>query len=423
LRIIKNKTLSLVRKTIRIIAVFVDLSISGILTLFLLIRHINEIRNADHIVLCISGGHGHTVTMPDVARRILIGRTFLIFLSEAKRHNWEQAQIWNDLKMVHFPKSIKYRSSKGTKIMASLVLWIVVNLMNKNVILSKDAPEKKYKLLGKDHDLLYRLLVKKIQAMNGHITQPVSTPTSNDWMVYMFHAIQCVPKKKPIIPERIKLLFLETCQHNFSDKQKFITIYMRKKGDLGKDSRWGGGFEDYHDVVHFLDENDYRILLLGDRNLTECPEDIKSFFWDAKRFGFDQNWFNVLAVSECERFIGDPGGGSWLHSIFEKPGLIVNAFPYSLAIPQDLLLFKRLLDEKGTEVSLSECFSDRLWSYDFPEGYSLRNNTPNELLDAVKELVSIPLDEWCDYIKPQPIFANGSWAVEAPSRLVQIQDS
>ncbi len=396
-----------------------DLFVSVMVTGFLLARHATVIGQAEPIVLCYEGGYGHTVIMPEVARKIFPGKAVFIFVSERRRHNWKQASIWPDIRVIHLLKGIK-PSKWQNHCMIRFVEWTLAQVFQKDVVLTHNQYNQ-----DTTGPFLYDMLRKKISDMSGEILQPQSTPDVQLYGPYWFHARREIPAEPLRVPRRVSERFSQAIQQHFGGrKPKWLTIYMRDKG-RGSSSpyRSGGGFEDYRAIVQFLDQQGYRILLVGDRTLSDCSEDLREYFWDARRLGFNQNWFNILAASECERFIGDPGGGLPLPCLFEKPILKVNTFPYSVAMPYSLILFKRLIDANGKEVPITECLSNWLWNYEFPSGYHIRDNTVEELLGSVTEFLSIPVDRWREWVRPQPVFPSGGWAAEAPARLVSIQDT
>ena len=400
----------------------INFILSIFVSAFLLFKNRRNIRESDKIILGINGGFGHTITMPDVARRLYAGRITLIILSERGRHNWKIGEIWPEIEMIFLLKSIFWKRVQlfnfHSTILTKMVVMIINYYNSGDVLFAEDEPN----LPG--DNLLYNDL--KIHYNNkGILIKNVNdVPLNADWVVYWYRIIKDKQVRNPRLPNPVYIKFKEAIDRKIGNDIRFITIYSRQKGGPNSPTEYilnGGSFEDYRVIYEYLFDKGYAVFLVGDTNLEDCPDDLRMNIWDAGKLGFDKDWFSIAAVLNCERFVGDAGGGSWLSFLTDKPSLSINSAPYSHGVPNHLLLYKCLIDSSNKEIPLNECFQDYHWTTEFPDNYQLRNNNPDELLAAVEELFSVSPTNWKDYINPQNIFPRESWACQAPSRLAQIQ--
>ena len=169
--------------------------------------------------------------------------------------------------------------------------------------------------------------------------------------------------------------------------------------------------------MRYLNELGYSILIIGDRPLSNCPSEIRDFLWDAARLQIEPQLFSIFAATESKAYICDPGGGALLPSISDSPRLMINAFPFAQALPGYLILFKRLVNEKGLDVDLQYCLENSMYDLNFPPDCFIRNNTELEILAAVKELMAAPADEWAKYIADSANVDAGNSAIQSSGRL------
>ena len=88
-----------------------------------LIWHTGLLRRDDVIVVMPEGGFGHTITGPDVSRRLFAGRRCVfIALSEYGRHNWKVATIWPDIDVVFLPLNLGVRVGPPSFFLGPLAL-------------------------------------------------------------------------------------------------------------------------------------------------------------------------------------------------------------------------------------------------------------------------------------------------------------
>ena len=361
-----------------------------------------KIAQSDVVVFVHDGGYGHTITEVDIARRIFSGRKLtVIFPSEVGRHNWKQAHIWPGINVIHIIKSMRYHAFSQTERMERYVLMILHMLfrMKKYEIASGKgvADINREVVLTRD---LQELLVVDVESKDAVIPQDPSTASVDIYLAYWFRSIDLYDVKPPVLPSKKRFHIYRKLNLILGEGFKFVTIYMRVKG-IGSDGelRCGSGFESYSKSVDFLREQGYAIFLVGDRSLDECSERDLYKYYTADRLGINQDWFNLFAVTECKLFIGDPGGGAVLPTVTKVPRLMINGYPYVQVLHGYLILFKRLLNGDGIDLSMKTCFRQLTYHFDPTVGSAVRLNTEVEIYKAVKELVSVRPEVWLDYIK------------------------
>ena len=400
----------------KVLFIPLDLMVSVSVTISLVIYHIKSIIKSSKVVLCCEGGYGHTISIPDIGRRI-DKDALIVFVSEYGRHNWKQSLIWDDVNVIHLLKSVYSHYYITHLIMCIFIKFILTKLFNKKLILTENKIHKN------ETTFFYEYMMLFVQKGSGCVVQANNIPECNEWMVYWYRLRRMVKRDSPTVPKEIKVRFYEALSDKREEKiDKLVTIYLRNKNTRSETCiRSGSELSAYRSAIHYLDKHGYTILIVGDRSSEEYPEDLTKYLFDANKINFNQEWFNILAISECERFIGESGGGSYLPCVFEKPILMCNVLPYFQGVPFSLMMFKRIVDRNNKMVNLDECLNDP-WQTINTQEYKVLNNTEEMILGAVIEFVSVPLEKWNEYIKPQPIFPCGGWAVEAPARLVKYQD-
>lgn len=379
-----------------------DRVISVTLAGIILCGKYRKIAQSDVVVYIHDGGYGHTITEVDIARRIFRGKKLIIILpSEVGRHNWKQSKIWPGIDVIHIIKSIRYHAFSQTLNMERCVLLILRILFGfKKYELPSDKSKSDInREVVLTHEL-QELLIRDVKIKCGEIRQHPSTPTVDIYLAYWFRSIELYEVLPPVLPRKERNYIYSKLQLVLGEHFKIVTIYMRVKG-LGSDGelRCGSGFESYSKSIDYLIEQGYTIFLVGDRSLNECPEHDIHKYYTADRLGLNQDWFNLFAATECKLFIGDPGGGAVLPTITKVPRLMINGYPYVQVLHGYLILFKRLLNANGQDLTMKTCFMQLTYHFDPMVGSAVRNNTEIEIFEAAKELVAVDPDIWLDYIK------------------------
>ncbi len=401
----------------------IDFFLALSLNFILIISAFHKIARSRRVALLTEGGFGHTVTAPDIARRVFTDqKTLVIILSSKGRHNWCMAKIWTDVDVIYLWKYLyffsKFQSVYMTEILLCL-LRFVLGKMVYNVVADPDLKDRPRFLAWTEPLSLYQAFVQQQINIYGAISQPKTT--NNEFLLYWVRSVFLNPLTQPTLPSLLDKKFMQKMDEIQPDRRGVIAVYMRRKGEDGDGLvRCGGDYQDYRPIFEAARRQGLLILVLGDRPLDECPPDIRGYLRDFRNFNLDKSWYNIAAVVKSDYFVGDPGGGSLLPCLMPMPKVMVNAFPYSQAWPGFLLLFKRLVDSKGVPVSLSRCFNKYPWTYDFGENYLLMNNVHSELSGAIDEMFKVPYDCWLSYIAESNFHLIGSY-VRQGARLCEVQ--
>ena len=393
---------------------------------FLLILHeLQKIVGKKRVVVLTEGGFGHTVSAPDIARRVFPDqKTLVIIFSIKGRHNWCLAKAWTDIDVMHLWKFLYFYSRLQSVHLPHVVLWILRFLLRKQVYMVTEDPEwKEARLHARwiEPVSLYKTFVKLQMDRYGVICQPQPHNPVNEFLLYWVRCVFLNPMPQPSLPRALEKSFMLKMEEIQPDRGGVLAVYMRRKGESGDGLvRCGGDYEDYRPIFETARRRGLLVLVLGDRPLEECPSDIRGYLKDARSFGLDNDWFSLAAVLKSDYFVGDPGGGSLLPCLMRMPKVMVNAFPYSQAWPGFLQLFKRLTDSEGGRISLARCFNEYPWTYDFGTEYVLSNNTSAELAAAMDELFRVPAVNWRDYIAESNFELMGSYARQG-ARVCEVQ--
>ncbi len=136
---------------------------------------------------------------------------------------------------------------------------------------------------------------------------------------------------------------------------------------------------------------------------------------NASSLGINKKWFDIFAVSVCERFIGTAGGGNFYPSLMQKPSLTIHMSPDWLAAPYSLILYKTMV-VSGNNIDIISLLNARDHSIDI----KYIDNTSGEILKSIKEFVSIPVLDWKRYIEEEHSFPIYTLGYEAPARLSKV---
>jgi len=362
-----------------------------------LLLNINIIRKAQVVVLLPDGGFGHTITGPDITRKVYKGqRCVFIVFSEYSRHNWKVSLIWTDIEVIFLPLSIgtKYRVF-GKALVFPWAYWYrervinivknIFNLLNAscnihyvnevygNLQLPKEIGKDELKPgglnnFGHSWPTGYFKLSEKVFAPNVYLPNSLQRDIENKILNYL--------------PEEKK------------DKIKLCCLYLRQKGLEEKDdasnyTRSGSNFEDYIMAIKKLNNSGYIVLLTGDvvPSLLKMKE-FNGMLIDNRLIKIDKNLFYIYAATNSDIFIGEPGGGAWLPNVNNILKLIINAFPFSYGLPNSWVYYKTVRDRNGNLMKFEKLLSDYSYHYNFEEfGFNLYNNSADEIYRAVSSFI------------------------------------
>lgn len=172
-------------------------------------------------------------------------------------------------------------------------------------------------------------------------------------------------------------------------------IYPRAKGSASEPSsylRSGTEIEEYIPALDFLVERGYRVLVVGDHPLSHSVRlRFGRAVMDYTDVPVERDLYNLHVSTECDFFIGEAGGGCWLSGLNGRPTLMLNAFPFFVALPSTQLYYKSAHYSDGTPMKpqdMFDVFYFRLGKfYDGQFNITLNNNTKEEVMEAVCHFV------------------------------------
>ncbi len=183
---------------------------------------------------------------------------------------------------------------------------------------------------------------------------------------------------------------------HFFDKP-FITLLLRQKGLQKEHStafRSSGPQENYQAAVQFATENGWHIVGTGETD-HRIFGNIPGYF-DFGKTGIPPQLMNVFLLTQCRLFVGQISGPYLLPSSCGIQCIITDAMPHRLGVfgRDHLVIHKRLQSRRENRtLSLVEIFrehKDLAFGYNFgKKGITILPNTPEEILEAVQEGISI----------------------------------
>lgn len=392
---------SIFKKTIKIIGGYSSIPLCILVSFFILLSRYRLLKQTRDIVFFPFGGFGHTITGPDVVRRLFgFKKSVMIIFSDFDKHNWKTAHIWPDVTVIFlpldlgirwkrralgFPCSTWYRSN-AWKIIRSFIKMLGI--------------ECHFHLL--EEDICNKKLIEKIQVkFEGSLPEYYARVQTNYlWVFYYFYLIRKYPAPKLHAPENILNDFRDVLRRTVpavkAEKTKICCLYLRKKdinhtGILGNafgNTRIGSDFAHYRRTIKWLNDLGYVVLIVGDVDISNSTiKEHNGMLLDHKSVGLGRDWFYVLAPTEADIFIGEAGGGSWLAGINGIPSLIMNAFPYGWSFPNAWVYYKTLRDKNGMLVPMKDILSKYLYCYEFPEGYTLNSASEMEIFMTVQRFI------------------------------------
>lgn len=205
-------------------------------------------------------------------------------------------------------------------------------------------------------------------------------------------------------PPRLPRHLVESCRQaiearhpDFFDRP-FVTLALREKGrgslSFFDAIRCTGPQENYIPAVRYLTQHGYHVV-------GECETSCSTFeniegFCSLDGLDIDRELLNIFSLTNCRIFIGQLSGPFVLSSSAGVRVLLCDSIPFDFGTfdSDDLVLFKNLHDrETGAQISLVEAFTTRVelaYGVGFEKhNVEVRPNTPEEILEAVKETVAM----------------------------------
>jgi putative glycosyltransferase (TIGR04372 family) len=388
-----QKSLRGIRQALIRISSRTTIPLSLTVSLIRLMFYYRVLRKAQVVVIMSEGGFGHTITGPDIARRLFPDRRCVfIGLSEYKRHNWKAASIWPDIRVVFLPLNVGVDiGGRSIALPMNELEWLkefLTNIIRRFISLVAGQ-----NVLFMSLDQLYRSIPVPDEM---RILSDRRTHSSWSWPIHYFRLQRDVPASPVRVPRKwyaqIRNRLNKAISSFDSAKQvRLCCLYLRQKGDNSADitdyMRVGSNLEAYLPAVKLLNRAGFQVLLTGDVLLNrKLYQECHGLLVDAKNLGVKNDLFNLFAATEAEIFIGETGGGAWLPGLNGIPRLLLNGFPYGYGLPNSWVYYKTVRDPSGRLVHYSKLFSDHPFDYEL-EGMTIHNNSSEEICEAVSSFI------------------------------------
>lgn len=398
-------------------------AVCALISVVILLLRWRDWRYASRLVCFPEGGFGHTITIPEIGRRIIEPTPTVFFFSESGRHNKEVAHLWKDVNVIFFPlgrTSYSWGKWGSKRHLPRFIGWLANKI---NRCGSKDLKQMGLTVEAWNDGSAHPLYEEAMDCRDPESTlrqHPAVLP-QHKFMASFFCLLGEKRKLPATMDQGQRERFHSAVQDLWPGQPKLVTVYLRSRaGKAETEARNGSPQAYYYPALEWLTRQEYKILWTGD---LQTPDD--SLPWvdnvaDARKLGLSFDLFNVAAAIECERFIGEAGGGSWLAPLSLKPSLIINAFPFGQAWPNSLLLYKRLYYQ-GQEVSLDQCLGKWGWTFKFPKGFELRCSTAEEIDMSVREFMETKVELWGSNFEEQQPMPDYHWAHYARARVAKVR--
>ncbi len=148
-------------------------------------------------------------------------------------------------------------------------------------------------------------------------------------------------------------------------------------------------------AMKFIINNNFKTIRVGRRTKDEIDFKNDNFF-DYSKSEFQKDFLDLYIISKCNFMVSDDTGINELATIMRKPKLILNFvhFKNIKNLNDDfapIILPKKILCKDTNKIlSFKEIFEKKLFDVntieEIPNKYELVENTPNEILESVKEM-------------------------------------
>lgn len=350
--------------------------------LWRLVRAGKALRQADHIGVMAEGGFGHTVSGPDVMRRLFHGTRLVFIVFERKSHNPSVSLLWSDIQVVFLPfrwrvewRGRPHEWDTSTPTRERLAAWLIAALRRATSADVMTMPE------------LYHRVAQP---------RPIALPSSRfgcGWEGGWASLLESVPAPPIRLPEPIRQdisarLARFASRSTRGQARKLCCLYLRRKGEGSSDNttarRVGAPFDAYLPALELVREAGYLTLVTGDRP----PEARYAAGLDygvvcAPWLGVDPMAFALFAGTEADLWIGNMSGGNLPPILNRIPMLVVDGFPYGAGVPFACMHYKTVRDAAGRLVHYRRLFAEHALDCDLP-GWTVCDNTPEQITEAVR---------------------------------------
>ncbi len=344
------------------------------------------------IVLISEAGFGHTIHDVEMTKLALEDNFLIIILSEHNRHNWELANIWNGIDVIHLYKTAPFPSTYTQDLMqkyCTYILYKFTSIYKNKLIEFENNYNQKY--LKPADGIINRLIKKASTYKDYKFSNDIKANIFSYKNQYQGYYSYFFLKTKLDIQTiefnmKLKNIFIKKLKKINPKNKKIINIYLRQKG---RDNRCGSSIQEWEKVIYYLIKNGYFIFLTGDIHLNRFPEEIRKKIFSFNNLKLTKNIFNISAPYFCDYYISEMGGGSWFGMIMNKPTLMVNCWQFwgSSGGPGYYLLFKNLKSQKTKKIiPLVKSLKNYFWKNEIPKDTFLENNSSQQIIQGFEDL-------------------------------------
>lgn len=348
------------------------------------------LRHKDYFLIQDRGGFGHTFIFQDMIRMSFENKR-LIFLQffENKRHNQFLSILFGikyfyfkfDFQLIFLKKIIRFgKTENNYDVILELLLRIYLRVFypNTKVIFIKEYYEKifsqfnnhiGYNFLPFSNSEFMKLKISKSILINNYYFSLLNK-YNPELQTQYFNV-----KYKYLINKYFK-----------NDNSQFL-FYVRSKGIDAKEDllRNGSESEVYKKVFKFLIQNGYKINLIGDweqlfSNEFNDAMGIKTF----KNCNISKNLFDILALINSSKFVGEHGGGQFFATYIRK-SMIINGFPYGQKLNNIPILYKNLEPKNSKQkfIDLKKIYLQ----YDITDDYYISSLNSKMIINYIKKYI------------------------------------
>jgi len=362
------------------------------INIFIIFKNYSRIKNKQNIVIQSAGGFGHTFTMPDLSRHYFGNDLLYIWFIEKNRHNINIKNIFeidylilkNNLyfKIFNFYATIGEKESNAYNFFEK----ILINLL---------------KLINKKNFLINNELYRYIENKNPNIIDK-KFPKETLWLSAYYNLKKNNNFKLEIkyiseILERKKILkkFLQYS----SKRNSNICIYLRNRGEnnlkLQKDktvsNRNGSNSKEYHELIKFLDKQNFNVFLTGDKlfkndELSFCSKNVIDCNSFKKK---NQDILKIYFPLISKIYISEAGGGQFF-GLYSEKFFLINNFPPFKYYNNSHVLLKNVYDSNLKKFLSDEEKYEKLFGMTVSDNkYLIKENNSKQILDFIKKELKI----------------------------------
>ena len=170
----------------------------------------------------------------------------------------------------------------------------------------------------------------------------------------------------------------------------FVCLHVREPGYTGP-TNGDASISNYSEAIRYITQKGGYVIRMGDRTMTPLQTMEKVF--DYALSGFKSELMDLYLVSQCRFFLGCNSGFSDLVKLFRKPTCLVNVYPMMYSTPFFFNYMYILKHAYSIKKKRFLTYKETLTTDDIvnniyhPSEYLLIENTPEEILETVKEYI------------------------------------